>query len=287
MTRNAIVILISALLLISCGDGKTAPEQQSLMDASKQELVNALEERDRLLALVKDISNGMDQIKRLENVLTLTNPSAADATTRRAQILSDIASIKQTLKNRREELTALEEQLKQSAFYSEELQSTINVLRTQIDRQSKEIAGLQAQLSSANIQIDSLNNAVDSLNTSMTNVTNELDSAQATSLMLENELNTCYYVVGSKADLREHKIIETAFLRKTRLLKGDFDQNYFVTSDKRSLDSIPLYSRKVKIHTNHPDGSYELTDSEHGKTLRILNHEHFWSLTNYLVIQND
>ena len=43
--------LFIGAVLISC-DGQRQPEQQSLMDISKQELADAIEERDRFLSLV-------------------------------------------------------------------------------------------------------------------------------------------------------------------------------------------------------------------------------------------
>jgi len=50
---------------------------------------------------------------------------------------------------------------------------------------------------------------------------------------------------------------------------------------------LPLHSARVKILTNHPAGSYKLTDDDGGKRLVILSPDKFWSLSNYLVIETD
>lgn len=70
-------------------------------------------------------------------------------------------------------------------------------------------------------------------------------------------------------------------------MEGYFDRGSFAVQDKRTLTAIPLPGRKAKILTNHPEGSYELTEENGRKTLRITDAHRFWSLGNYLVIQTD
>ena len=111
--------------------------------------------------------------------------------------------------------------------------------------------------------------------------------AQEASVQLENELNTCCYVIASKSELKEHNIIESGFLRKIKLMKGDFDKGYFVISDKRTLSRLPLGSNKVMLLTTHPENSYEFIDEQREKVLLITHPEQFWGLTNYLVVQQN
>ena len=104
---------------------------------------------------------------------------------------------------------------------------------------------------------------------------------------MANELNICYYVAASKRELKDHKILETGFLRKAKLLKGDFDQSFFVTADKRTLSVIALHSDNAKVLTTQPAGSYKIVDENGQKVLHILDSAKFWILSNYLVIQVD
>lgn len=287
MNKHLIISIALSIILASCSDKEQNKEQQSLMEASRQELAEALQERDQLLELVKEITSSMDQIKHLENIVTLTESRPNENPAQRSQILSDIASVQNTLQQRRERLAELEAQLRKSSRYTDEIKSTVEALRAQIDSQAEEIESLRGQFSSASEQIKSLNNEVDSLNTTVATVNRNLDAAQEASTRLENELNTCYYVIAPKSQLKEHKIIETGFLRKSKLLKGDFDRGFFVIGDKRNLTKINLNSNKVKLHTNHPEGSYEINETDGQKVLTILDPDKFWSLTNYLVIQID
>lgn len=140
-------------------------------------------------------------------------------------------------------------------------------------------------LSSANDRIGSLNDEVSLLHTAVREVSVQRDEAVAASAHLEDELNTCYYVAAPGSELKEHDILESGFLRKTRLMAGDFDREVFVAADKRSLASLPLGVKKARVLTNHPGESYRLVERDGLVSLCILDSERFWSLGNYLVVQ--
>lgn len=285
-TRYLIFSTIITTLLFSC-NGKQEKEQESLLEISKQELVTALGERDQLLSLVKEVSAGLEQIKQLENMMSVAAGQPNEKSAGKTQILADIAALKERIQQRKTQLQELENKLQKSTINNKELTETIEALRVQMDSQIEEIESLSKQLTAANAHIGILNNTVDSLNSTVSTVTDERNTAQETSVKLENELNTCYYVIGTKSELKKHNIIESGFLRKTKLMKGDFDKAIFTTSDKRTLAALPLNASKVKILTNHPKSSYELIDENGQKVIKITKPDEFWSLTNYLVIQQN
>lgn len=290
MFKKLALMLVIAASLGACNRTNDSESeearQQALQDATRQELADAVADRDELLSLVNEISSGMDQIKRLENILTVSG-AGGETASQRARIINDIATIQATLTQRREQLAELEARLSRSNINNQQLQATITTLRSQIDSQSAEIETLRANLADANATIGTLNTEVDSLSTAIGNVTDERNIAQQEATDLANELNTCYYVAASKGELKAHKILETGFLRKSKLLTGDFDQSFFVTADKRTLTSIALHTNKAKVLTNQPADSYRIVDENGQKVLRIIDTEAFWSMTNYLVIQID
>lgn len=286
MKGKAFIILL-ATLIASCTGKAPEKQEEPLLDASRRELETALSERDQLLSLVKEITTSTEEIKRIEHVVTLDGNGPRENANRHYRVLNDIAGIRNALRTRREKLDELEHRLKESALYTDELQSIIDIMRSQIDRQANDLAGLGAYLTDACRHIDSLSCEVDSLHTTVDSVNGERDRAEAASERLEAELNTCYYVVASKTELKEHKIIETPFLRKSRLLRGEYDREFFTVSDKRGLASINLYCRKAKILTNHPAGSFRIDERNGGKVLLITDPAQFWSLSNYLVVEAD
>lgn len=284
MKKLSSIIFIGAILLTACNGEKLkqAEERNVVLGDS---LSVALANQDSLFMLINEISDGVNKIKGVENILTSSTDLSTETQSKKEQLRNDIVAIQHELQVRRERLVELEKKLKNSQYYSSTLKKTIENLNAEIAQQQQTITNLQESLVAANIKIEELDMAVDSLNTTVANVTQEKEIAQEESINLANELNTCFYAVGSKSELKEHKIIETGFLKKTKIMKGDFEQSYFTTADKRTLTSIPTHAKKAQILTNQPQDSYEIIDENGLKTIKIINADKFWSLTNYLVIQ--
>lgn len=285
--KNFISILaISLLCLTACDNGKLkqAEEKNLQLDSSLQE---AKANQDSLLVLLNDITDGMNQIKDLEKILSNTNDLSAESKTRKEQIRSDMMAIQQALQERRLRLDELEKKLKNSQQYSSTLKKTVENLKAEIANQEATISTLRNDLASAKIQVDQLTVKVDSLNATVDSVTIEKQRAEEDVKIVTDELNVCYYAIGSKKELKEAKIIETGFLRKTKLLQADFQQTYFTTADKRTLNNLPTHAKKAKILTNMPEGSYQFNSVDGLQMLQILDPVKFWSLSNYLVIQVD
>jgi chromosome segregation ATPase len=236
-----------------------------------------------------DIATGMDKIKELQDIVSVNNLSN-ETPDRKRQLRDDINVVQQSIVKQKQRLEELERRLKQSTNYNSKMEKTIAGLKQQLEDQEKKISGLESQLEAAHIQIKNLNQSVDSLNTVNKTVTKEKDAAQEQSRQLTAEvdnLNICYYVIGSKKELKAHKIIESGFLRKTKILQSDFELSYFTKADRRALSEIPLHSHKAQLMTNHPKDSYEIVTNGNVKTLRILNPQRFWEKSNFLVVKVD
>ncbi len=258
------------------------------MPTTSDSLRVALANQDSLLVLMNDIADGMAQIKQMENILSQPSNLNAETQDRRQQIRDDMAAIQQTLQQRRDRLAELEKKLKSSSSTNTTLRKAIETLKQQIADQESTIASLRTDLANANIHIEQLTANVDSLNTTVSNVTAAKEQAQQEATALTNELNTCYYAIGSKSELKEHKLIETGFLRKTKIMASDFEQSYFTKADKRHITTIELHSKKAKVLTNQPADSYEIIDNASGnKVLKIKSATRFWSVSNFLVVQVD
>ena len=71
-------------------------------------------------------------------------------------------------------------------------------------------------------------------------------------------------------------------------MKGDFNKNYFTKEDLRTFKQVSLESKKAKLLTTHPEGSYTFEKNDKDLlTLVITNPTEFWSLSKYLVIKVD
>lgn len=279
---TAAILLASTSIIAGCSksaekeNDNSAEDKQKIADASKEELEQAVSDRDELLSLVNEISVGLNDIKNLENIIST---DGSETPSQKAQIREDITAIQAALIDRRKRLEELEKKLSSSNVYTTKLSKTIEELKQQIDTQNREINTLKQQLNEANAQVDSLN-------TTVSNVTDERNIAQAEATDLNNQLNTVYIAVGNKKELKDAKILEKKFLSKTKILSGDFNENFFTTKDRRNYTGQILYgAKKAEIKTNMPKDSYTLTKEGNNMVLKITNPTSFWSNTSYLVIQ--
>ncbi len=285
------VFAASIVLLAACGDEKkVASTDDTSVDQlvqTRDSLQQVIANQDSLLSLINELGDGMEQIKMLENILSSENLQS-ETPDRRDKIRNDMADIQRTLNERRQRLAELEARLNKSNANNAHLRQAITSLKSQIAAQVTTIESLRKDLASANIYIDQLTQDVDSLNTTVANTIEEKNVVEQKNEELTNQLNTCYYVIGSKSELKAHDIIETGFLKKTKIMPEDFQRNYFTTADQRSLTSLPLHSKKAKVLTSQPSDSYQIVNDANGmKVLNITNPEKFWSTYKYLVIQVD
>lgn len=274
------------LALTACNGGKVKQLEEANA-VTGDSLKVALAQQDSLLNLLNDITDGMNQIKDLEKILGSTTNLTAESQSRKDQIRNDMMSIQQALQERRERLNQLEAQLNRSGALNATLQKTIDNLKAEIANQETTISTLRNDLANAKIEIADLGTRVDSLRATVNFVNEEKEKADEATQQAINELNICYYAIGTKKELKEANIIETGFLRKTKLMQSDFQQSYFTTADKRNLTVINTHAKKAKIITNMPEGSYVIENDGDNKIIRITNTDKFWSLSNYLVIQVD
>lgn len=301
MKHSFSILVLAALAAIfsltACHSGEnkddaTQVNQDSLKNLMLTDSLATIQaEKDTLASIMAEVSDGMNRIMDMQNVMATQNVSAESAD-KKAELRNNMLLIEQTVAKQQQRLTQLENRLKNSTIYTDEMKRQVATLKKQIANQEKLIADLTQQLQAAHVTISNLNNRVDSLNTVNTQTTNALNNetaerkkAQEESVRLANEMNTCYYVVGSKKELKAQKIIQTGFLRKTKVMEGDYTQSYFTKADKRSLNAINLHAKDAKVLSKHPAGSYVIENQGGQLVLHITNAAKFWELSNYLVVQ--
>lgn len=285
------VVAAAAFMLAACGDKEATvdghPESIARLVEDRDSLQQVVAYQDSLLSLINEIGDGMQQIKMMENILSSENIQS-ETPDRRDRIKNDMADIQRELNERAKRLSELEARLNKSNSNNAQLRQAISSLKEQIASQVTTIESLRKDLASANIYIDQLTQNVDSLNTEVANTIEQKEVVEQKNVELTNQLNECYYVIGSKSELKQHSIIETGFLKKTKIMPDDFQRSYFTAADQRTLTSIPLHSKKAKVLTNQPAGSYDIvTETDGMKVLKIKNPAEFWSTYKYLVIQID
>lgn len=255
-----------------------------------------LSERDSLAGLVStdvgqinqylsdfnDIQTNLNRIKDAENLVTVNANNPENQATAKDQINQDMQLIYDLLQQNKKTISDLKSKLRKSDKKLIELEKMLNNLELQIAVKDSEIVQLKTKLEQMNIKVEILTASVDSLNK---------ENSQKTEVITQKteELNTAYYVIGSKKELITNQIItkEGGFvgIGKIEKLRSDFNQNYFTKIDITTINELPINTSKARIITSHPANSYKLV--QNGKSvdkLVITDKKLFWSVSKYLVI---
>jgi len=278
--KRILLFCLSAMVITSCVENsakyKTLQSENETLIAEKMKTVMDL---DDMISTLNDIQTDIQSIREAENYLVI-EPEGELSKSKQDQIKQDILLIAQTLKNNREQLAALEEKLKESNTQYAGLQKTIERINAELNQKSLMIASLQEELARKNIELMDLQEEL--ANLAMTT------SVQAQRITdQDKELHSAYYCYGTKKELKEQNILTGGGLfARMKALQGNFNKDYFVRIDLRDETEIPLFTRKAKVHSNHPANSYMyLKDSNGNLTLVVVDAELFWSLSRYLVIE--
>lgn len=287
-----ILLLLAAVCTLSFAmscSTKKEKEQESkdpnaeTIDSLRQALTQSQNESNDLIETLSQIQDGFDQINEAEGRVSVENKQGERAN--KQAIIENMEFIQRTMKLNRELISNLQQQLR-NANQSDKrtkakLEEMVNNYNKQLEDKQKQIDELRAQLAERDIKIAEQGEQINALNTSVNDLSQKNEEKARTVAAQDKELNTAYYVFGTKKELREQRILKSGDVLKS----NDFNKDYFTHIDLRVTKQIRLYSKSAKLMTNHPAGSYTLEkDAQNQYVLRINNPQEFWSVSKYLVI---
>lgn len=276
------IIPVCILALASCTQGnKSTDETLRERDSLMQILNQKDEELNDLMTSINEVQEGFQRINEAEGRITVANGNL-ESNSSREVIRENIEYIQNAMQQNRDLIAQLQQKLKTSSFNAQALQKTIENLQAQLDQQNQRIQELEANLAEKDIVIAQQGDQIDNLNENVNTLTEENKQKAQTVAAQDKELNKAWFVFGTKAELKEQKILKNGDVLKS----SDFNKNYFTEVDIRTMKEIKLYSKKATLLTNHPAGTYTLEKDSKGEyVLRITNAQKFWSVSKFLVIQ--
>ncbi len=277
---------IGAVMLSACSGNKGKSAEDSLEIVTVQ-YEQASSFNDSLLLLMGDIYDGLDSINMQEGLL-FSMEKGGEKFDRRAEVRENLESIKDRLQKNRDLLAQMQAKLDKTGSENTVLKKTIADLQARIERQEQKISELNTQLENANAEIANLNSQVAQGQEDLQAETAAREKAQAEATAAENLANRVYYAIGTNKELKQNGLIDKKFLSATKVLQGDFNENYFTAGDKRTLSVINTGGKKVKIWGNVPKDSYEILENANGtQSIKITNPKAFWERSPYVIIQID
>ncbi len=274
--KRLILAGFGLILLAACG-GQSAAEAER-MQAERDSLTQIIAERDNelndFMGLFNEVQEGLKSISEAEGRVTVIDANLESASTQES-IRENMAFIKEAMEQNRTKINLLQEKLRGSSLKGDKLKKMVDELSARLEAQTLQIQELEVKLAEKNVQIDSL---ISNVNTLAAN-----NEKQAQKMLEQDEqLHTAWFVFGTKAELKEQRILKNGEVLKD----GDFNKSYFTQIDTRYDKEINLYSKNAKLLTSHPSGSYSLGKDGKGQyVLKVINPDKFWSVSRYLVVQ--
>ena len=279
MKKLLMMACLAAFVLTGCNDGKNnAANNAAQSDSLNSIIAQKDSELNDMLGTLNEIEDGLNQINEAENrVVLLKNGEGA---TKRQKLKEDVQFIATRMKQNKELLAKLQKQLANSSIQGDQLKKTIENLQKQLVEKEKQLQALREELDSKDIHIAALDETINNLNTKTSNLTKESSKKTEVINAQDKQLNTAWYVFGTKKELKNQHIMENG-----KVMTGNFNKSYFTKVDIREVSEIKLYSKSAKLLTTHPSSSYTLVrDANKQYTLRITNCQIFWSTSKYLVV---
>jgi len=290
--KKIVFLALGVFVLFSCKTG-VSPEVQRLMiqnDSLRNVAANVQVEANDMLSILNEVENGFSKIKEAEGHLLVQSVTQEETTpASRERLATDMEYVANILKQNKEQIARLQNQLKNSRFQSTELEKRIAGLSREIEEKAAMILTLQQQLAEKDVRINELGNEIVSLNENVSALQGTKAEQEQVISEQDKSIHTARYAFGSKAALKSQNILSQDGLFKAKeVLTKEFNESAFTEIDIRNLSQLPLASKKAKMLTSHPSSSYTLTKEATGMmVLNITDQERFWSASKYLVIQTD
>jgi hypothetical protein len=162
---------------------------------------------------------------------------------------------------------------------------------------AKRLDESNARISDYEIQLAALREEVANKNVQLADLTTRSEQLKFESIMqkefadkYEKDLNTAYYTKGSHKELKQSGVIEkkggVLGVGATEELNDQYPERMFSRIDIRETTSIPVNAKKVKLVTNHPDGTYEMKEvNGQIASLEIKNPTEFWKISKHMVLE--
>jgi len=281
--KKFFILALSVVTMASCDQfGKQSSDEVSRERDSLLQVINQKdEELNDIIGCINEVQDGFRRINEAEGRITVADGNAESASAR-GIIQENMEYIQQAMKQNREMIAQLQERLKTSNVNAKALERTIQSLQEQLESQNQRIQELEASLAEKDILIAEQGEQIDNLSDNVNNLTQENRQKSETVAAQDKDLHTAWFVFGTKAELKEQKILKDGDVLKS----DEFNKDYFTQIDIRVVKEIKLYSKSAQLLTTHPAGSYTLQKDEKGEyVLRIVEANKFWSVSKFLVIR--
>jgi predicted nucleic acid-binding Zn-ribbon protein len=289
MRRQLAVVALCAIFVIGCNNNKEEMQKQ-LTDAQnartslQQDIIDRDAYFESVMKSVNEVYTDLEKVRIKEGVLKKSGaglegaPQYTNAQSR-DRLIQNINEIGSSLQENRKRVAAIQGRMKHFKGEIAGLNTLVENLKASILEREQSITQLQAK--------------VQGLQATMAEKTKLLDEKEGTIGDQQRTLNTAFYVIGTRDELRKKGIISDeggflwGLLGSTTIMNTSADQSNFTPIDKTKDQTIQVNGRIQEILPRRNSDLFAATQKpEKGSELTIVSPGKFWQ-ENYLVIVTD
>ena len=277
--KKLMFFAVCLLAIASCNNGNKKETEMALrVDSLNQVIAQKDSEIDDMMSTFGEIETGFREIAEAQERVSVAK--SGEGASAKERIRENLQFIQNTMKQNKELINKLKQQLRQSNMKGDALRKLVDSMQQQLEEKEQQLQQMRAALDEKDIQIMNLDEKVSSLSSNVEELTTETKQRAETIADQDKQLNTAWFVFGTKSELKEQQILVDG-----KVLQSSFNKEYFTKIDIRVDKEIKLYSSSAQILTTHPSGAYTLQrDANKQYVLRITNPQKFWATSKYLVI---
>lgn len=285
MRTGVLFAALSFVLVIGCNNNQDELQKQLAQTQSdKASLQSVIAERDKYLEdvmkSVNEVYADLEHARVKENLLMKragrSEGTAQSTTTDTKQdLLQEIGEVGSTLKENRNRIA--------------ELQARMKTFQTKIRGLDTLVRNLMASLVEREQSIAQLQTRVQGLEGSLAEKTRIVQEREMTIDEQRRMINTGYYVIGTRADLKKKGIIRDeggflwGLLGSTTIMESGIDPTQFTPIDKSSDQTIHVKGKIEDLVPPRQGSFFATAEGDENSDLKIVSPDKFWQ-DRYLVI---
>ena len=245
MKKLLFVFALGAMTLVACDEAKQRPRMADLTQSDSLQKIIAQKDNEinDMMGTLNEIQEGFRLINEAENRVSLAKDG--EGANKRQQLRENMQFIQQTMAKNRELINKLKKQLRESSVKGDQLNKTLEDLVAQLEQKDQQLQQLRSELDAKDIHIGKLDETIATLNTDVENLKTESSQKTETINTQDKQLNTAWFVFGTKKELKEQRIIEDG-----RVVQANFNKNCFTTFD-RIHHFTPCMAHVAYAHTGN------------------------------------
>lgn len=287
-------IALSTMMVACSQDDGKQQELYRQVEARISGLEHQLDERDStindFMVSFDGIEANLEIIRQREEKLRDMAEGEEYLGNQADRIRRDIGLINTLMAENAEQLRGLRQRLNASGVKIRGLERKLKELDAENSRKDLSIAELRDLLTARDGEIEGLNAELTQREVQIVLQETLIENQEEIIDAQDEALHKVYIATGSMKELKDRGIVrkEGSFLGMggDKKINGDVSEEEFLTMDMRESTEIPLFTKKAKLISAHPEGTYTFTVDGDGQIekLEILEPDKFWETSRYLVV---